>query len=134
MDPLSEALKQATNVPLTLLGLGFVMAMQTVALEQIYDTKLWRRYLGKGDDGSGSRLFSQFELRPWVSTAVGIYLAYVFKFQCIAYAYGIDPSQMPPSAQYVDIILTGLIIGGGTKALKKLSKIYAENKTIAGAK
>jgi len=120
-DPFTGAMQQLTAVPVTLVGLGFVSAVQTVALEQVYDTKLYAKFLGKGLDGAaGSKFLGNFELRPWISTATGIWLALEFKLGAITYGLGIDPAAVSGSSYTADNILTGLIIGGGTKAVKKV--------------
>ena len=41
----------------TLVRLAFVAAILTVALEQIFDTRFYQKYFGKGLDGKGSRFF-----------------------------------------------------------------------------
>jgi len=117
------------DVTVTLVRLAFVAAVLTAALQQIFDTKLYQKYLGKGIDGEGSIYCKNFELRPWISSAVGIYLA--FAFQMKALASGLGPEFITPSAgtfdeaAIVDMILTGLIIGGGTKTIKKLANQFA---------
>ena len=124
MDPLAGAMEQLTAVPLTLVGLGFVSSVQTVALEQVYDTRLYTKFLGKGLEGTGSVLLKNFELRPWISTATGIWLALEFKLGAITYGLGIDPQVGGGGSFTADNILTGLIIGGGTKAVKKVLKSW----------
>ena len=57
------------DVITTLVQLAFVATILTVALEQIYDTNLYQKYLGKGLDGRESKLFKSFDLRPWIATA-----------------------------------------------------------------
>lgn len=112
--------------------MAFVAAVLTVALEQIFDTKLYQKYLGKGLDGNGSHLFKHFELRPWISTAVGIFLAFVFEMKAIESGLGSDfinpTGNAVADAAIVDMLLTGLIIGGGTKTVYKLGKQFADTQ------
>ena len=122
MDPFTDAMAQMSAVPVTLVGLAFVSAVQTVALEQVYDTKLYTKFLGKGLEGAGSVLLKNFELRPWISTAPGIWLALEFKLGAITYGLGVDPTTIAGASFTADNILTGLIIGGGTKAVKSVWK------------
>lgn len=117
------------DVTITLVRLAFVAAVLTVALEQVFDTKLYQKYLGKGLDGEGSRFFRTFELRPWISTAVGIFLAFGFELKALASGLGPEfintTGTAAAEAEIVDKILTGLIIGGGTKTIKNLAKQFA---------
>ena len=122
MDPFTDAMAQMSAVPVTLVGLAFVSAVQTVALEQVYDTKLYTKFLRKGLEGAGSVLLKNFELRPWISTATGIWLALEFKLGAITYGLGVDPTTIAGASFTADNILTGLIIGGGTKAVKSVWK------------
>ncbi len=127
------------DVTITLLRLAFVAAVLTVALQQIFDTKLYQKYLGKGLDGEGSRYCRNFELRPWISTAVGIYLAFAFQMKALASGLGAEfmktTGGVCDEAAIVDMILTGLIIGGGTKTIKNLAKQFAAaEKGIKDAK
>lgn len=122
MDPFTDAMAQMSAVPVTLVGLAFVSAVQTVALEQVYDTKMYTKFLGKGLEGQGSILLKDFEIRPWISTATGIWLALEFKLGAITYGLGVDPTTIAGASFTADNILTGLIIGGGTKAVKNVWK------------
>ena len=105
--------------------LTYVAVGQTVALEQIFDTQLYQKWLGFGPDGKGSRLFSKFELRPWISAAVGLFISFRYGLQFVAPAI---PKLLPPGAEglLVDMIITGLIIGGGTKAIKGIAKQFGD--------
>lgn len=126
----------------TLVKLAFVATVQTVALEQIFDTRLYQYYLGKGPDGQGSRFFRHFELRPWISNAVGLLVAFKWELQCIGEGLkagyldvwpqvsGNYPSVLDyPDVMLVDMVFTGLVVGGGTKAIKKIAKRFAESRT-----
>lgn len=119
----------------TLVQLAFVATVQTVALEQIFDTRLYQKYLGWGEDGKGSRFFSRFELRPWISSAVGIFLAFAFQLQALKFGLGkggddveLVSKLIGTAAGDVDMALTGLIIGGGTKAIKKVVRQFGETR------
>ena len=127
------------DVIITLLRLAFVAAVLTIALEQIFDTKIYQQYLGKGLDGEGSRYCRNFELRPWISTAVGIYLAFAFQMKALESGLGSEfintSGTIYADAAIVDMILTGLIIGGGTKSIKKIAKQFvAAQKSIKEVK
>jgi hypothetical protein len=122
------------NLLIVLTKLAFVATVLTVALEQIFDTRFYQKWLGKGIDGTPSRFFQVFELRPWISSAVGVFLAW--KLQLAAIAEGTSAAYIPipdglesvPDVLAIDFILTGLIIGGGTKAVKKVAKQFAATK------
>ncbi len=125
------------DVTITLVRLAFVAAVLTVALEQIFDTTFYQKYFGKGLDGKGSRFLKNFELRPWVSTVVGIFLAFGFNMTALQSGLGSEfvtaSGTIGADAQIVDKVLTGLIIGGGTKTIKKLAKQFASaQKSIQG--
>jgi len=117
------------DVMLTLVRLAFVATILTVALEQIFDTRFYQKYFGKGLNGTGSRYFTEFELRPWISTLVGILIAFSFEIQAISTGLGSEflsaSGGHNPEAQLVDMVLTGLIIGGGTKSVKKIAKQFS---------
>ena len=114
----------------TLTQLAFVAIILTVALEQIYDTNLYQKYMGKGLDGKGSKFFKSSDLRQWIATAVGLFLAFGFKIQAIQAGMGIDKAEgfLGTEAGAVDMFLTGLIIGGGTKTIVKIAKRYGVTK------
>ena len=121
------------NVSLTLVQLAFVATVLTVALEQIFDTKLYQEYLGKGLEGeNGSKFFSNFEVRPWISTGIGIFLAFSFHLHAIKSGLGSEYlasiGGSSQDSEIVDMILTGLIIGGGTKSVKKIASQFAATK------
>lgn len=132
MDPLSEAALQVAAVPVTLIGLTFVATIQAVGLEQVFDTRLFQRYLGKGVDGQPSIYFKGYELRPWISTAVGILLATTFQLHALSYGLAINPNSLAPGGALLDQILTGLIIGGGTKAVKGAWKRFDTTRKEIG--
>ena len=114
----------------TLTQLAFMAIILTVALEQIYDTNLYQKYLGKGLDGKGSKFFKSFDLRPWIATAVGLFLAFGFQIRALQAGLGIDNAKgfLGAEAETVDMFLTGLIIGGGTKTIIKIAKRYGVTK------
>ncbi len=117
------------DVTTTLVRLAFMAAVLTIALEQIFETRLYQKYFGKGLDDKGSIFFKSFELRPWLSSGVGIFLALGFQMKALESGLGPDfistSSSISENAEIVDMILTGLIIGGGTKTIKKLAKQFA---------
>lgn len=112
------------DVITTLLRLTFMAIILTVALEQIYDTNLYQKYLGKGLDGKGRKFFKSYDFRPWIATAVGLFLAFGFKIQVLQAGMGIDKAEgfLGTEAEAVDMFLTGQIIGGGTKTIVKITK------------
>ena len=116
------------DVVLTLFRLTYVATIMTVALEQIFDTRFYQKYFGKGENGEGSRFFTNFELRPWIAAAVGVFLAFGFKFRALESGLGdVDGSGtfLGNEAATVDMFLTGVIIGGGTKTIKKIAKMFS---------
>ncbi len=121
------------DVTITLVQMAFVATILTVALEQIFDTRLYQRFLGKGIDGNGSVFFKTFELRPWISTASGIFVAMTFELQAItiglgeAYLGSVNHAgAVVDDVKIVDMVLTGLVIGGGTKSVKKVANMFAQ--------
>ena len=123
------------DIFMTLMRLAAVSIVMTVALEQIFETKLYQSLFGKGIDGRPSRWApSNFELRPWIASAVGIELAFGFELMAITHilgmAYGdvIGSQYLGAEAAILDYVLTGLILGGGTKSIKKIAKRMAETK------
>lgn len=117
----------------TLIQLAFVAAVQTAALEQIFATRLYQKYLGKGIDGGGSVYCTGFELRPWISSAAGIFLAWMFDLNALVAGLGMNYADLVAvkgtAALSVDMVFTGLIIGGGTKAIKKIAKDLGNTRT-----
>ncbi len=122
------------DIGLTLVRMTFIAVFMAVALEQIFDTKLYQKYLGKGLNGEGSKFFQMFELRPWLSSALGIFIAFSFNITALESGLGSEfMSETGYDAQILDMILTGLIIGGGTKTIKKLANnFYSAQKDIIG--
>ena len=121
------------DVTVTLVQLAFVATLMTVALEQIFDTRLYQKYLGKGLDGAGSVYFRDWELRPWISTAAGVAIAVVFRIRAIESGLGSEFLASAAShggeAALIDTILTGVIIGGGTKSIKKVARRLASTQS-----
>ena len=123
----------------TLVQLAFMSSVLSVGLEQIFKTQLYQHYLGKGPLGEGSRFFTHFELRPWISLAAGLYMSIVFETMLIAqgtrakYLEQWDSSRFESFFEYpevivVDILLTGLVLGGGSGAIKMLAKRFMETR------
>lgn len=128
MDPITGAALQTAAVPMTLIGLAFVATVQMVALEVVFETEGYRRALGRAADGEG------MELRPWISMAVGIGLAWTFNLQAIAYGLAIDPEGLSGTGNAIDRLLTGLIIAGGTKSIKKIYRRWNDTKDALAEK
>jgi len=107
--------------------LAFVAIAISVALEQVFDTRWWQKNMGKGIDGQPSRWLPNFELRPWVATAIGMILAYAFGLQFIKMGLNIIPETGPwwTWGNDLDKVLTGLILGGGSKAVIKFARRFA---------
>jgi hypothetical protein len=121
------------DVTITLVQMAFVATILTVALEQVFDTRLYQRFLGKGIDGNESVFFKGFELRPWISTAAGIFVAITFELQAISIGLGQGylgsvnhAGAVVDDVKIVDMVLTGLVIGGGTKSVKKVANMFAQ--------
>jgi len=110
------------DIAITLLRLAFVSIVLMVALEQIFETKLYQKYLGKGENGDGSKIFKHFELRPWLSMLAGVIIAFKFGLTCLSAGLGPAFISASQDANQIDMFLTGLIIGGGTKPIKKIYK------------
>ena len=94
-------------------------------MDGLFTTKLFQKYLGKGENGGGSKIFKHFELRPWISNAVGVFIALTFGLTAIEAGLGtefVKTSLIETDGKIVDAVLTGLIIGGGTKRIKMLMK------------
>lgn len=104
----------------TLGVLILIAAGQTVALEQIFDTPWYRKWFGWGEDGKGSRLFKTFELRPYISTALGIYICWLKDIQFPGPA--ISTGSHDADAALFGVIFAGFLVGGGTKGIKKMMK------------
>ena len=86
-------------------------------------------------DGKGSRFLKTFELRPWISTSGGLFIAFGFGLTALQSGLGsefITSGTINADAEIIDKVLTGLIVGGGTKTIKKLANQFvATQKSIA---
>jgi len=120
-----------TQFMLTLMQLGFIIALITVALEVPFSTNLFKKYLGNGVNGDGEgEFFKGFELRPWISMAVGLLVAFFFHIQAIKTGLGSEflGKDLSTDAVIIDQFLTGLVLGGGPKTLKAFGRIIKETK------
>ena len=120
------------DVAETLIQLLWVASVSTAALQVVFDTNLYKVWLGKGLDGNGSKWFKTFELRPWLSMALGVYLAYAFEMTAIIEGLGINLEDLlavkSEASVHADLILTGVSIGGGTKTIKAIAKNFASGR------
>ena len=110
--------------------LAFISAILTVALQQIFDTDIYRSFTKKiselcpklfsitNKDGSKKNR----DLKPWISSLIGIYIAFAFNIQALYSGLNVqNPGQVNCLPKWVDLVFTGIIIGGGTKSLKNLA-------------
>jgi len=122
------------NLIYVLMKLAFVSAILTVALEQIYDTDLFNKLINKiaqkmplifkTENSTGIR-----DLTPWISTLFGIYIAYAFNIQALYQGLEINNSdQVKCFSPILDTIFTGMIIGGGTKTITRISNHFMKSK------
>ena len=119
MDPITQQFTMMANPLSMMLVVATIGIALNVGLEQIFDTKFYRINFGKGLDGTGSRFFQVYELRPWVAMACGIAIAIGFSLQYFASALAINPADLPAGTNTIDNILTGLLISGGAKSYHK---------------
>ena len=108
----------------TLAVLILIAAGQTVALEQIFDTPLYQRWLGWGVDGQPSKILKSFDLRPWISVGVDIYTCHLWGLQFPG--QGLNGYEVTGETTWVGILFAGFLIGGGTKRIKKMMKDAAD--------
>jgi len=122
------------DVVLTFTQLAFVSALMTAALEVIFRTRAYQYYLGRGPDGAGSRWFTHFEFRPWIAMIVGVFVAYSFSLTALIEGLGIDlkdlvdVSPIGEGVVDVDVVITGIVLGGGAKAIRDVVKRFAETR------
>ena len=116
--------------------LAFISAILTVALQQIFDTDIYRSFTKKisklcpnyfsvknNDDSTKDR-----DLRPWISSLIGIYIACAFNIQALHSGLNVqNPGQVNFFPEWIDLIFTGIIIGGGTKTIKNLANSFFPN-------
>lgn len=105
----------------SLMMLAFLATFQTIALEIVFENQLYKHFFGSGLDGNGSKYFSPWDIRPYVSIAVGLFISFAFQVQLIKIGFPTleaNPNFMGNYGSQVDMILTGLMIGGGTQKVK----------------
>jgi len=107
-----------------LIQLYLISAAMTVALEQVFDTDAYHRLLGKGINGEPSRWLPGVELRPYFATLAGIFVACAAQLELLSQGLGVDMASgwMSGAGQVFDWILTGVVLGGGSKTIKRLAK------------
>ena len=123
------------DVLTTLVQLAWVSALATASLEVVFQTRFYQINFGKGPEGMGnhtSRFFNTYELRPWLSVALGVFMAYQFGMMAISEGLGIDVADLlqlqGPVAIHADYILTGVAIGGGSKTIKAIAKNFSSTR------
>lgn len=121
-DPLTTQFTLGATPLTMLLIIATIGVCLNVALEQIFQTRLYQAYLGKGLDAPTSKFFSNFDLRPWIAMGCGITLAFGFNLQYFASSLAIDPTALPGSSNMLDQILTGLLVSGGAKTYQTVKK------------
>ncbi len=89
------------------------------SLYQVFDTKLYRRLERALDSAFGG---DYMDLKPWVSSALCVFLAFQLDLDMIAMAVGLT-AQAP-----VGYILTGLFLAGGSTGAFKMFKRIRDMK------
>lgn len=120
--------------------LGFSVLLYT-ALQVVFNTRLYRVWLGDGLNGQGSRWCKNGELRPWISMAVGVLLANSLGLDVFSYLININISEAAAGMKASGIhllgfkgtmilcqVLTGLTLGGGPKAIIAASRAFGDAK------
>ena len=114
-----------------LIQLYAIAVLLSIALEQVFDNGLYQRLLGKGVNGKPSLLFPAAELRPYIATAVGVLVAFAAQLQALASVLQVDMASggLGTWGAVLDRILTGVLLGGGAKTVKKLAKGLTQART-----
>jgi len=100
----------------------------TIALEQVFDTQLFHRLLGKGTVKDGVVKPSVFlpyaEVRPYIASLVGIGVALIAHLEVLRSILNVDMASggLGEAGLYVDRVLTGIFLGGGAKTVKRVAK------------
>jgi len=117
-------MSDATATIAVLIQLYIISAVMTVVMEQIFDTQAYHMLIGKGVNGKPSWLLPNMEIRPYIATAAGIFVAMAANLQFLSQGLQIDMSTgiMGAAGAYFDCIITGIMLGGGSKTVKRLSK------------
>ena len=114
------------NLMIWMIGFAIVSLMMERALYQVFHMKLWKSLETKLDDILGG---DYLDLKPLISKAVGIYIAFSLNLDLPAFLFKINK---PDIAR---IVLTGLMLSGGSTALVWIFKRAGEVKAAAhGAK
>jgi len=114
-------ISQTIGVLIQLYVIAFTL---TVVLQQLFDTDAYKAVLGKGLNGQPSRFLPGLELRPYFATAVGIFVACAAELELLSQGLGVDMASgwLGGAGPVFDWILTGILLGGGAKTVKKLAK------------
>ena len=106
--------------------LAFALLALTIerALYQIFDSKLWRLIEDKLDKQTGGDFL---DLKPWISVAVSVTLAFRLNVDFIAVVLERE------SAEFLSKILTGLFLAGGSTGIYKFLKRARQLKDAAAA-
>ena len=114
----------------SLLQLYVISILLTVALEQLFDNQAYEWLVGKGINGKPSKLLPNAELRPYIATAFGVAIALAAHLEALSAVLQIDMTSGSTGSwgPILDRVLTGVMLGGGAKTVKKLAK------GIAGAR
>ena len=92
------------------------------ALYQIFDTRLWKKIEKILCKKTG---YEDFDLKPWISSAVCITVVYRLDLDMIAMIYEADRSH------HISLIVTGLFLAGGSTGIYKFFKNAREIKQSA---
>jgi hypothetical protein len=113
------------NLFIWMMGFVILSLMVERGLYQVYQTKAWKKAEEKFNDLMGG---DYADLKPWVSIAVCVYIAYSLKLDLPAFLFKQKP-------EIVRIVLTGLLLSGGSTALMWIFKRAGAIKAAAhGAK
>jgi len=123
VDLLQSAAVQLTAVPLAISGLVFASAFVSTACQMIFDTGVFKRFLGKE-----SPVAQYIEVRPYIALVVAVWVSFEFGLVAMHYAMGVDPATS--GAREVDMVLTGIVVGSGARGFKFFVKRYRELKKI----
>ena len=102
--------------------LSFLATVQTIALEIVFENQLYQVLFGRGMNGEGSKFLNPWDIRPYVSIAAGVFIAFAFQVQLIHLgvpSLEANPNFIGKYGSQADMIFTGLLISGGTKKVKE---------------
>ncbi len=83
------------------------------ALYQIFDSNLWAFLEKRFDEQIGGNFL---DLKPWIATAVSIWVVYKFQLDMIAMLFNQD------EPRFLSLTLTGLFLAGGSTGIYKFLK------------